>query len=308
MAGSASSRTMAGSLPPSSSVTRLRSGAADMATFLPVSTEPGEADLARHRVRGHPGTELVAAAHDVDHAGREDVAQQLAHLERDQRRVGRRLQHQGVAGQQRRGDLPEGERQREVPRRDGGHDAERTAGQLDVGGVVVLDDLRSASPGWRSTGSRWPRRRPRSRRRLSGLPCSAVRIGRQLRRRRQEHVGGPEQDGPPRRLVGLPVAGGLGGGVEGGVELLAGALGGLGEDLAGGGVADAEGPLGRLRLPRDGHDELGHGAPRCACAAEDSHPWPVLLVPAILPPRPVAAQSTGAPARHRRAGLSRRAS
>ncbi len=40
MAGSASSRTMAGSLPPSSRVTRLRSGAADMATFLPVSTEP----------------------------------------------------------------------------------------------------------------------------------------------------------------------------------------------------------------------------------------------------------------------------
>ena len=31
---------MAGSLPPSSSVTRLRSGAADRATFLPVSTEP----------------------------------------------------------------------------------------------------------------------------------------------------------------------------------------------------------------------------------------------------------------------------
>ena len=39
-AGSASSSTMAGSLPPSSRVTRLRSGAADSATFLPVSTEP----------------------------------------------------------------------------------------------------------------------------------------------------------------------------------------------------------------------------------------------------------------------------
>ena len=40
VAGSASSRTMAGSLPPNSNVTRLRSGAADMATFLPVSIEP----------------------------------------------------------------------------------------------------------------------------------------------------------------------------------------------------------------------------------------------------------------------------
>jgi hypothetical protein len=39
-AGSASSSTMAGSLPPSSSVTRLRSGAAERATFFPVSTEP----------------------------------------------------------------------------------------------------------------------------------------------------------------------------------------------------------------------------------------------------------------------------
>ncbi len=40
VAGSASSSTMAGSLPPSSRVTRLRSGAAEMATFLPVSMEP----------------------------------------------------------------------------------------------------------------------------------------------------------------------------------------------------------------------------------------------------------------------------
>src|SRR5664280_454270 len=39
-AGSASSSTMAGSLPPSSSVTRFRSGAADCATFLPVSMDP----------------------------------------------------------------------------------------------------------------------------------------------------------------------------------------------------------------------------------------------------------------------------
>src|ERR1035441_4000822 len=39
-AGSASSSTMAGSLPPSSRDTRLRSGAADWATFFPVSMEP----------------------------------------------------------------------------------------------------------------------------------------------------------------------------------------------------------------------------------------------------------------------------
>ena len=85
---------MAGSLPPSSSVTRLRSGAADRATFLPVSTEPVKLILRGHRVRRHQGAELVTAAHDVDHAGREDVAQELAHLQRGQRRERRRLEHQ----------------------------------------------------------------------------------------------------------------------------------------------------------------------------------------------------------------------
>jgi hypothetical protein len=39
-AGSTSSRMMAGSFPPSSRVTRLRSGAAAAATCLPVATEP----------------------------------------------------------------------------------------------------------------------------------------------------------------------------------------------------------------------------------------------------------------------------
>ena len=62
-AGSASSSTIAGSLPPSSRVTRFRSGAADTATFLPGLDRAGEADLARHRVRRHPGAQLVAAAH-----------------------------------------------------------------------------------------------------------------------------------------------------------------------------------------------------------------------------------------------------
>ena len=202
MAGSASSSTMAGSLPPSSRVTRLRSGAADRATFLPVSTEPVKLILRGHGVRGHPRAELVAAAHDVEHPGREDVAQQLAHLERGQRRVGRGLEHQRVAGQQRRGDLPEGEGQREVPRRDGRHHAERAPGQLDV--------RRCRRPGSPGVGiSRLAKywlqmaeantSMPASPR---GLPCSAVSTGassvaRRPGARRPPAAGRPA--GPPRR-------------------------------------------------------------------------------------------------------------
>ena len=96
----------------------------------------------------------------------------------------------------------------------------------------------------------------------------------QLGRRGHQDLGGPQEHGPPGRLVRLPVAGRLGGGVEGGVELLAGALGRLGEDLARGGVADAEGPLGRRGFPRDGHDELGHGAPRLSSPGGLPHPGP----------------------------------
>jgi hypothetical protein len=62
-------------------------------------------------------------------------------------------------------------------------------------------------------------------------------------------------------LVRPPVPLGLGGGFEGGVELVAAALGGLGEDLAGGRVDDAEGLRRRDGVATDGHDEVGHVLP-----------------------------------------------
>ena len=39
----------------------------------------GEADLAGRRVRRHPLAELVAAGDDVEHAGRQDLVEDLAH-------------------------------------------------------------------------------------------------------------------------------------------------------------------------------------------------------------------------------------
>ncbi len=53
----------------------------------------------------------------------------------------RRLQDHGVAGQQARAELDRQQDQREVPRRDRGHDAERRVLLDDLGFGVVLEDL-----------------------------------------------------------------------------------------------------------------------------------------------------------------------
>jgi len=78
-----------------------------MADLLAGLDRAREADLARDGVRRHEGAEVVAAAHDVDHAWGEDLLQQLADLQRRQRGVGRGLEHQRVARKQGRCDLPE---------------------------------------------------------------------------------------------------------------------------------------------------------------------------------------------------------
>ena len=96
----------------------------------------------------------------------------------------------------------------------------------------------------------------------SGLPCSAVRIG----------ASSPAEASRTSAIVSrvvraghasssLPVPLGLGGGVEGGVELVAGALGRVGEHLAVGRVDHPERVGGRNRVPPDGHDEVGHVDP-----------------------------------------------
>ena len=117
---------------------------------------------------------------------------------------------------------------------------------------------------------------------LSGLPCSAVSTGARSAVEAISTSAACRRVAPPGRLVRLPVAGRLGGGVEGGVELLARALGRLGEDLAGGGVAHAERVLRRSGLPGNGHDEIGHGTPRLLVreAAPTAGSTP------ILPPAP----------------------
>ena len=217
---------MAGSLPPSSSVTRLRSGAADRATFLPVSTEPvklilrGTGCVVMKAPRSSPPLTMLTTPGGKTSRSSSPTLSVVSGVNGDG------LSTKRVAGQQRRGDLPEGQGQREVPRRDGGHDAERPPGQLHVGRVVVLNDLRRhvevgevLAPDGRGEDLD-----PGVAERLALLGGEHRR---QLGRRRHQHVGGPQQGGPPGRLVRLPVAGRLGRGVERGIELLAGALGRL---------------------------------------------------------------------------------
>nr|ART40488.1 K624 [uncultured bacterium] len=96
---------------------------------LPGGGLAGEGDAVHVRVfgQGRAGRIAAKAVHHVQHARRQDV---LGHV-RQQRRGGRcffrRLDDDGVAAGQRRGDLPGGQQQREVPRRDDADHAQRPA-------------------------------------------------------------------------------------------------------------------------------------------------------------------------------------
>jgi hypothetical protein len=96
----------------------------------------------------HLGSERVWPGDDRQHPGREDALGDLAIAQRCQRREGRRLHHNGIAGDQRRDDLPERQQHREVPRRDRPNHAQRHVMQLDDMLVGLLDDLdRNAAGG-----------------------------------------------------------------------------------------------------------------------------------------------------------------
>ena len=87
---------------------------------------PGE----RHHRHVRVGDErdacrLALPAHDVEHAGRQDVGRQLGQAQRGVGRELGRLQHDGVPDGQRRRHLPGGHVERVVPRRDRPDHAER---------------------------------------------------------------------------------------------------------------------------------------------------------------------------------------
>ena len=77
LAGSASSNTMTGALPPSSRWTFLRSAAAAMATSTAGPDAPGDRDHLRHRVGDQRPAGVPVPADHVEHARRQELAHQL---------------------------------------------------------------------------------------------------------------------------------------------------------------------------------------------------------------------------------------
>ena len=148
---SASAKTTFGDLPPSSSETFLRLPAAALTISLPTSVEPVNATLSTSSCAASaapaspkPVTMLTTP---VRQAGLE---QQLAEVERRQRRLLGRLEHHRAAAGQRRAELPRRHQQREVPGDDLADDADRLAQRVGEVlarrereiGVVVAEDLR----------------------------------------------------------------------------------------------------------------------------------------------------------------------
>ena len=124
----ASSKTMLAALPPSSRVSFLPLPADRALDALAHLGRAGERDLVDAVVLDDRLPDRRAAGEDVDHARRQvglgdDLGQ---HQRRQRRRLGR-LEHDGVAGRQRRRDLPRRHQQREVPRDHLAGHAERRA-------------------------------------------------------------------------------------------------------------------------------------------------------------------------------------
>ena len=151
---SASANTTLALLPPSSRVTRFTWSAQPAMICLPTSVEPVKQTL---RTSGcvtnrSPDDRALAGQHGEHALGQAGLERELADPHRGQRRDLGRLQHDGVAGGQRRGEAPAGDRHREVPGHDHADHAERlaerhveAAGHRDLateqplggGGVVV---------------------------------------------------------------------------------------------------------------------------------------------------------------------------
>ena len=136
----------------------------------PARTDPVIATICGRLVLDEATTGVAVAAHDVEHARRQELLRQLGQQRRGRRRGVARLEDDGVARRQRRGDLPDHHHQRVVPRRDLADDADRLT--PDVGGVVL--HVLAGRPCPRAPGRR-RRRSGSGRRRRASPPTSSAR-------------------------------------------------------------------------------------------------------------------------------------
>ena len=141
---------MNGALPPSSSDSFFTVAAHCAISILPTSVDPVNESL---RTIGllvsSPPISAAGAGDDVEDALRHAGALgELGQRERRERRLRRRLQHDGAAGGDRRTGLARDHRQRKIPRRDAGDDADRLLDDDDAlvglvpGNGVAVDALR----------------------------------------------------------------------------------------------------------------------------------------------------------------------
>ena len=173
-AGSASSKTITGALPPSSRWTRFSVSAAALAISLPVPTSPVSDTMRTSGWRTRPApTGSPSPVITLKTPGGKDLARVVGEHQRRDRRLLRGLENRGVPGGERGADLPDAHHERVVPRRDLADDANRLAAEHRR---VPRDDTRrphgprdSALRPQRSAGCpRTPESRPG--RRTSGLP------------------------------------------------------------------------------------------------------------------------------------------
>src|SRR5207253_10187888 len=102
----------------------------------------GERDLRNERVDRKWRPDLVAGpGDDVQYASGQVLRADARERERGERRVRRRLEHDGVPGDERRRDLPRGDEDRHVPRHDRGDDAERLAPRIREHRLAERDSL-----------------------------------------------------------------------------------------------------------------------------------------------------------------------
>ena len=226
---SASANTMFALLPPSSSVTRLTWSAQPAMIRLPTAVDPVKHDLAHRRVGDEPLADdrALAGDHREDALGQAGLEAELAEPDRGQRGELGGLEHDRVAGRQRRREPPAGDRHREVPRHDHADDAERllerdvdAAGHRDLPAEQPLRARPSSSPARRgrcpppSARCRSCGRRCATSSSASSSMCASTSVGEPAQqpargrpgataRQRLERRGGARDRGVgPRRSVG----------------------------------------------------------------------------------------------------------
>jgi hypothetical protein len=115
---SASAQRMEGDFPPSSSVTRLKSGMLAARIARPVSVEPVKATLATPWCPASAAPVPPSPVSTVKTPAETHLPRQLGQPQRRERRFRRRFQDQRAAGGKRGRNLPHGQHQREIPRGD----------------------------------------------------------------------------------------------------------------------------------------------------------------------------------------------